>query len=349
MIRMPLIQEIDTTLDGQIQMAIDQKTKPLGALGKLEKIAFQIAQVQRTLNPVLTHPSCIVFAGDHGITAESVSAYPAEVTTQMVMNFIRGGAAINVFCKQHNIELSVVDSAVQGKLQSCDALINFNVMPGTANAHKGLAMNKTQLSACFQHGFNIVEQKEISNFMMFGEMGIGNTTSAALIMGLLTDIPIEDCVGRGTGLDDFALNHKLHIIQETLQRHESTRGKPLDVLQAVGGCEINMMCAAMLQAAADKKVILVDGFIATAAALAASKINPHVLGYCIFAHQSDESGHRHMLEHLQAEPVLKLDLRLGEGSGAALAYPLIQSAVLFLNDMATFASASVSTSHQEKM
>lgn len=344
MFRMPSVQPIATTLDPAIKSAINGKTKPLGSLGKLETLAFQIARVQQTLTPVLVQPSCIIFAGDHGLTAEGISAYPSEVTAQMVINFMNGGAAINAFCNQHNIELSVVDAAVQQHNFTNWLPNTRKVMNGTNNAKITCAMNERELQACFEHGFDEVLSKEDTNLFIFGEMGIGNTASAALIMALLTDISIEKCTGRGTGLDDLGLRHKISILSETCTRHKKYAGDPLKTLMAVGGCEINMMCGAAIQAAALGKLILVDGFIATAAILAASKIEPNILEYCVFAHQSDEQGHKLMLEHLRADPLLQLGLRLGEGSGAAIAYPLLESAVRFLNEMATFESAQISDS-----
>lgn len=338
------INPIGTALQKELQHKIDQKTKPLGALGRLEELALQIGSIQQTLTPSLSNPHILVFAGDHGIAAEGVSAYPQEVTWQMVMNFIQGGAAINVFCRQHSITLHVVDAGVNYDFpDNLEGLIHNKVAKGTANFAKGPAMTIAQAQQCIDSAARIVEAIHTKgcNVIGFGEMGIANTTAASALMSLFCDIPVTQCVGRGTGLNDTALQHKINVITEALKRHNKY-DTPLAQLAGFGGFEIAQIAGAMLQAAELGMVVLVDGFIATAAYLVAQAIEPAVKDYCIFCHQSQERGHTLMLQALDVKPFLDLNMRLGEGTGAAVAYPLLQSAVAFLNQMASFESAQVS-------
>lgn len=338
------IHALQTELIPALQEKIDQKTKPLGALGKLERLALRIGQIQQTLEPRLHKPHILVFAGDHGIAADGVSPYPQEVTGQMVRNFLSGGAAINVFARQHHFQLYVVDAGVKGELPQHPHLLDRKIAPGTKNFRYEPAMTGEQCEQALRSGAEIVQQvkKEDCNIIAFGEMGIGNTSSASVLMSLLGQIPIAACVGRGAGLDDAGLAHKITILQEAIAS-QSAASDPLTVLKTFGGFEIAMICGAFLQAAAEGMIILVDGFIVSAALLAAARMYPEVLDYCLFSHLSDEPGHRKMLELLHGEPLLQLHLRLGEGTGAVLAYPLLQSAVRFLNEMASFTSAGVST------
>lgn len=332
-----------STFDEQIQHAIDTKTKPLGALGKLESIAFQIAKIQQTLTPQLVSPSILTFAGDHGAANAGVSAYPQEVTFQMVMNFLQGGAAINVFCQQNDIALQVVDAGVNFDFDDAPGLINAKIANGTANYLETQAMTEEQLTACLQKSGAIVDDvaRDGCNIIGFGEMGIGNTASASLIMSALCELPIERCVGRGTGLDDAGLDRKLGLLMEAEAKHGDL-SDPHQVLQTYGGFEMAQICGAMLAAKRHNMVIMVDGFIATAAYLVAHAINPAISENAIFCHTSNESGHQLMLDYLQVEPLVNLGMRLGEGTGCAVAYPLIKSAVAFLNEMASFESAGVS-------
>ena len=339
------IQAVDNNLDTAIKDKLNNKTKPLGSLGKLESIAFKIARLQNNLEPSLNNPHCFVFAADHGLAQQGVSAFPQEVTAQMVMNFIGGGAAINVLCQQHGIAFNVVNAGVASDLPSHPLLIDRCIKQGTNNSYTDSAMSQAELDQAINTGAQLVDEKHDSNTFIFGEMGIGNTASASLIMHLLTDVPLDACIGRGTGLDDEGLKQKLAILAHVAERHKEHAGNPLEVLRCVGGLEIAMMCGAMLACGEQKKLFLVDGFIATAAVLVASKITPNILDYCVFSHLSDEQGHRLMLEHLNATPLLQLSMRLGEGSGAATAFPLLQSAVALLNQMASFDSANVSTSN----
>lgn len=323
---------------------INNKTKPLGALGRLEQLALQIGLIQNSLSPALSKPVMMVFAGDHGIVEAGVSPYPQAVTQQMVLNFLAGGAGINVFAKQNNMEVRVIDAGVNHQFAAHPALIDAKVDMGTRNFLVEPAMTAAQCEQALARGARMA-QHEISqgtNVLGFGEMGIGNTSAASALMAALCHLPIEQCVGRGTGLDDAGLQKKISVIHQALQHHGVDPSQPEQVLATFGGFEIAMMAGAMLGAAEQKAVLLIDGFIATSALLVASRIQPTILDYCVFAHCSDESGHRLLLQQLGAKPLLDLGLRLGEGTGAALAYPLVQAAVAFLNEMASFESASVS-------
>jgi len=338
------IQPVNSNTAAALTHKINYKTKPLWALGLLEKIALQIGCIQETLAPVLNRPAIVVFAADHGITKEGVSPYPQEVTYQMVFNFLHGGAGINVFAMQHSIALKVVDAGVNFNFEAHPDLINAKIDHGTKNYLQEPAMTATQCTAAINKGAEIVSDiyNNGSNVLGFGEMGIGNTSSAAIIMSLLCELPLEQCIGRGTGLNDEGLKKKQAVLARAIAHHHIEK-TPFNVLQTFGGFEIAMICGAMLKAAELKMIILVDGFIATSALLVAAGINKTVLEYCIFCHQSDEQGHALMLQHLKAEPILHLGMRLGEGTGAAMAYPVIQSAVNFLNQMSSFESAGVST------
>jgi len=329
-------------LRSALQLKIDQKTKPLGALGQLETLALQIGLIQNSLTPSLNKPCIMVFAGDHGVAASGVSAYPQSVTAQMVANFLDGGAAISVFARQHDIELLIIDAGVNADLESHAALIDAKIGKGTRNFLTQPAMTEEQCLKALRTGADLVLKpyEKGCNCIGFGEMGIGNTSSAALLMHSLTALPLEHCVGRGTGLNDVQLRNKVSVLQQALIRHQEV-SEPLAVLATFGGFEIAMMVGATLKAAELGMLIPVDGFIAGSAVLVASKLYPAALDYCVFSHESQEQGHRALLKHLNAKALLNLDLRLGEGSGIALAYPLLQSAVLFLNEMATFAEAGV--------
>ena len=323
---------------------INQKTKPLGALGLLEPMALQIGLIQNTLTPQLNKPALLVFAGDHGVVEAGVSPYPQAVTAQMVLNFLRGGAAINVFARQNNMQLRVVDAGVNNVFDGQQGLIDAKVGFGTRNFLLEPAMSLEQCEQALARGAELAE-KEISagcNVLGFGEMGIGNTSSASCLMSVLCNVAIEQCVGRGTGFDDAGLAKKTAILKQALAQHSLNNSDAMQVLATFGGYEIAMMAGAMLGAAQRNAVLLIDGFIATAALLVAYHLQPNILHYCIFAHCSGEAGHRQLLAHLEAKPLLDAGLRLGEGTGAALAYPIVLAAVNFLNEMASFESAGVS-------
>jgi len=327
-------------LAAQLAAAIDNKTKPLGSLGTLERLAARLGLIQDKVTPTVEQPAILVFAGDHGVVAEGISAYPQDVTWQMVENFLASGAAINVFARQNGIALHVVDAGVNHDFGARAGLVDRKVAHGTRNFAIEPALTSEQCATALEHGAALAAGLP-GNVVGFGEMGIGNTTAAAALMHKLTAIPVADCVGAGTGLSADGVQRKARVIEAAVQRHAGV-DHPLAVLATFGGFEIAMMAGAMLQAAALRKVLLIDGFIVTSALLVAARIEPAILDYCVFAHCSDESGHRRMLDALGAEPLLHLHLRLGEGTGAALALPLVRAAAGFLNEMATFASASVS-------
>ena len=332
----------DASLQARLRHKIDHKTKPLGALGLLEDLALQLGLIQRSESPALHSPQMVVFAGDHGIAAEGVSAYPQAVTVQMVGNMLAGGAAINVFARQHGFALQVVDAGVAAELPAHPQLQPRKIALGTKNLCHEAAMSRLEAQAALSAGMQVMQALP-GNVVAFGEMGIANTSPAALLLARLTGASIEDATGRGTGLDDAQLQHKRDVLTRALARHPVT--EPLDAvgeLAALGGFEIAMMAGAMLQAASERRVMLVDGFIAGASALIAQALAPQVRDYLVFCHRSAETGHRLLLAYLQAKPLLELDLRLGEGTGALLAWPLVQSAASFLNEMASFESAGVS-------
>ncbi len=329
-------------LQQALQRATDQKTKPLGALGQLETLAVQIGLILGTERPEMLAPQLVVFAADHGLAARGVSAYPSDVTWQMVENFLAGGAAVSVLARQHGISLTVMDCGVHHDFSARPGLHVRKVAYGTADASTQPAMTQAQCAQALAYGSALVNELP-GNVLLLGEMGIGNTSAASLLMARLIGLDIADCTGAGTGLDSAAVQRKVAVLREVLQRH-SNATEPLEVLAAMGGFEIAAMVGAVLQAAAQRRVVVVDGFITTAAVLVAACLQPHVLQRCVFAHQSGERGHALMLAHLKAQPLLNLGLRLGEGSGAALAWPLLVSAAAILRDMATFESAAVSQS-----
>jgi nicotinate-nucleotide--dimethylbenzimidazole phosphoribosyltransferase len=336
----PVSQELKTALLDKI----NQKTKPPGSLGKLEGIALQAGLVQNTLTPVVRKPAIIVFAGDHGIAAGGqVNPFPQAVTAQMVYNFLQGGAAINVFCRQHQLQLTVVDAGVNHEFAPHPQLKDRKIGMGTQNFLHMPAMSLDQCKLAMQAGAEEVKLLHSGgcNTIGFGEMGIGNTSSAALLMSHFTQIPVAECTGAGTGSNPQQLAQKRAILQQVMAKHASP-ASPEQALATFGGFETAMICGAILQAAALQMLVVIDGFIVTAALLAAVHMQPAVKDYCIFAHCSEEKGHKAMLGHLGATPLLQMDMRLGEGTGAALAIPLLQSAVAFLEEMASFNSAQVS-------
>jgi nicotinate-nucleotide--dimethylbenzimidazole phosphoribosyltransferase len=335
----------------QLQYKINCKTKPLGALGMLEDIALQVGVIQNTLTPVISNPHIVVFAADHGIAATGmVNPYPQAVTAQMVLNFTNGGAAINIFCKQNNIGLTVVDAGVNADFDPALKIVHVKIAKGTANYFEQPAMTMQQCKEAIAKGGIIAADvfEGGSNCIGFGEMGIGNTSSAALIMAAVLGLPVSNCVGRGTGVSDEQLQAKTETLEKVFALHQlnGLKNKPIELITAIGGFEIAMMTGACLKAAELNMVIVVDGFIATAALLIAQQINEKSICNCIFAHTSGEQGHQKMLEYLKAQPLLQLGMKLGEGTGAALAIPLLQAAVNFLNEMASFESAGVTNKNK---
>lgn len=338
------ISAADTGMEEELQHKIGSKTKPPGALGKLEEIALKIGLIQQSLNPVLSRPVVAVFAGDHGIAGEgTVSAYPQTVTAQMVRNMTTGGAAVNVFCDTHGIMPKIIDAGVASDLPDHDNLLSRKIAYGTADYRRKPAMTRRQCLDAVKEGALLVDlwHRQGTNVIGFGEMGIGNTSSASVITSLMTDRSIEECTGKGTGLSEEETSQKANMLAEAIKLH-GIDDDPVTILRTFGGFEIAMLTGGILQAAEHGMVILIDGFIVTAALLIAHRLYPEVLDYVIFGHESGERGHRIQLNYLEAEPILRLNMRLGEGTGAAMSYPIIEAAVNFLNDMASFEDAGIS-------
>lgn len=331
----------------RLQHVIDYKTKPLGSLGALERLALRLGVIQGTETPALHAPQMLVCAGDHGLAARGVSAFPSDVTWQMVENFLAGGAAVSVLARQHGLGLTVVDCGVAKPIAARDAapgqpqLLLRKVALGTQDASVGPAMTAAQCSEALANGAEVVRDLP-GNALLLGEMGIGNTSVASLLLARLAGLPLAEVTGAGTGLDAAGIERKRAVLQQALDVNAEATSA-LDALAALGGFEVATLVGAVLQAAAERRVIVVDGFITSAAVLVASRLQPHVLQRCVFAHRSGELGHSLMLAQMQAEPLLDLGLRLGEGSGAALAWPLLQSACAVLGEMASFESAGVAT------
>ncbi|GHF78966.1 nicotinate-nucleotide--dimethylbenzimidazole phosphoribosyltransferase [Thalassotalea marina] len=348
------VSPLGSEFSQQIQQQIDSKTKPLGALGQLEQLARQLAniQAQRTgqWQNIQLAPQVIVFAGDHGIAQQGVSIAPSEVTQQMVLNFIHGGAAINCFCQSNSLPLHIVDAGILLPIASelavqTDNFTESRLGAGTQDFSQQAAMTLTQVEQGLLAGKAIVQEKiaQGATVMMFGEMGIANTSSATAIASILLKQPVEQLVGKGTGISEQQLALKTQLISQGVERAiaQGATDNALTLLSEVGGFEIVQITGAILACAQAHIPVLVDGFIVSAAALAAYQINPAVKDYLIFAHQSDEHGHQAMLKAFNAQPLLQLDLRLGEGTGAALAMPLLNAAASFYNHMASFESAGV--------
>lgn len=311
-------------------------------MGTLEELALQIGLIQQTTSPVLRHPQNIIFAADHGIVEENVSPSPKEVTWQQLSNFLHGGGGINFLCRQHGFTLKLVDAGVDYDLPYEKGIINMKVRRGTRNYLHGAAMTEEEMTLCIERGAEVVRQchDEGSNILSFGEMGIGNTSSSSLWMNRFTDIPLDKCVGAGCGLNNGGIRHKYEVLKQASENYAGD-GTPLDIIRYFGGLEMVMAVGAMLQAAELKMIILVDGFIMTNCILAASRLYPAVLDYAIFGHCGDESGHRLVLDALHAKPLLNLGFRLGEGTGAVCAYPIVDSAVRMINEMETFQRTSI--------
>jgi nicotinate-nucleotide--dimethylbenzimidazole phosphoribosyltransferase len=326
-----------------LQRRLDTRTKPLGSLGQLESLARQIGVVLQSEQPRFTHPTVMVFAADHGIAEEGVSAYPQAVTAQMVANYLAGGAAINVLARSHQLRLSVINAGVAASLPASLDLIDCSLGPGTRNFRREPAMSIEQCESAVASGRRLARAAidAGTNAFLLGEMGIGNTASAALLLHRVTDWPLTQCVGRGTGLDDAGLAHKCRVLESASTR-VTGRLSAIRSLQEFGGFELAMLVGATLECAEHRCLAVIDGFAVTVCALIAQRIDPRTVEHCVFSHCSAERAHRALLEHLHAKPLLDLELRLGEGTGAALAWPLIEASARLMSDMASFESAGVS-------
>jgi len=340
------IRPLGHDLDAALQHKIDNKTKPIGSLGQLERIALKVGRIQNTLSPTFTNPHMLIFAGDHGAATAGISAYPQDVSWQMVENYLRGGAGANVFSRQNGMAMMVIDAGVAHDFGERDGLINAKISPtGTRNYIAEPAMTREQCETALARGAGFVREVTARgcNVVGLGEKGIGNTGSASLITHLLSGEPLGECVGRGTGLDDAGLAHKRALMQKALDRAQlPADADMMTILTEFGGFEIVMMTGAYLAAAEAGITILGDGVIATSALLAASRIDPNVVDYVVFCHKSAEAGHAVQLRALNADPLLDIGMRLGEGTGAMVAYPLLCPAMAFMNEMASFESAGVS-------
>ena len=340
----PSIPKIDETARKTAVSRQNQLTKPAGSLGRLEEIAIQIAGITGNPRPKFQQKGVIVMAADHGVTTEGVSAYPAEVTPQMVLNFLYGGAAVNVLAKQADASVTIVDIGVNAEMPKHPFLIQRKVAMGTQNMAQGPAMSRAQAEQALQVGLDVVQAKidEGLDLVAIGEMGIGNTTAATAITAVFTQQPIAKITGRGTGIDDQRLAHKIQIVERAIAVNQPNTEDPLDVLAKVGGLEIAGLVGVVIGAAAQHVPVVMDGFIASSAALVAAKLVPEIRPYLVAGHSSVEPGHQAILKELNLVPLLNLDLRLGEGTGAVLAFHLIEAAVRSLDEMATFAEAAVS-------
>ena len=346
------ILPVDLRLAESIQQKIDHLNKPKGALGRLESLAQQICLVQQTLCPTLSHPCHLLMGGDHGIEREGVSVSPREVTWQQMVNFTHGGGGVNLFCRQHGFHLRLIDMGVDYDLSNVEGIEHHKVAWGTANFLQGPAMTEQQYEQAINTGAMLVDEcaAEGCNILCIGEMGIANTSPSSIWMSLYGHIPLDECVGAGAGLNDEGIRHKYLILQQSVHRYQEwlqqqplhdEREKDQLAIRYFGGFEMVGAIGAMLRAAERGMLVMVDGFIMTACMLAASRLYPAVLDYAIFGHCGDEGGHQRMLQLMHAEPLLHLGLRLGEGTGALCAYPIIESAVRMVNEMNNFDNAHI--------
>ncbi|MDH6357376.1 nicotinate-nucleotide--dimethylbenzimidazole phosphoribosyltransferase [Parabacteroides sp. PF5-9] len=336
------ISKPDIAIIPALEVKINDLTKPKGSLGRLEELAIQIGWIQQSLSPELSSPVNVIYAADHGIADEGVSKSPKEVTRQVIHNFLNGGAGVCFLARQHGFELKIVDGGVDFDFPPIPQLIDRKIRKGTRNFLYEPAMTREEVDLAIQYGAEIVSEchSRGCNVISFGEMGIGNTATSSMWMTCLTDIPLCDCVGAGSGLDDEGVQHKQRVLQKALDNYSGSR-EVLEVLTYFGGYEMVMAVGGMLQAAELHMIILVDGFIMTNSVLAASRLYPEMLSYCIFGHCGDEAGHKRLLDVLGVKPLLDLGLRLGEGSGSVCAYPIVESAVRMLNEMHSFGQASI--------
>ena len=332
----------DKAIEQPLRDKVDSLTKPKGSLGKLETLAIRMGLIQQTLNPKLKNPHNILFAADHGIIEEGVSVSPKEVTWQQLSHFSHGGAGINFLCEQHGFKLILVDSGVDYDIPNNRRIIDCKIRKSTRNFLYGPAMTDNERDLAIKYGAEVVDKVFANgcNVVSFGEMGSGNTSSSSMWMHAFTGIPLPECIGAGAGLDSHGISHKLDVLTRAWNNY-SGDGSAKDYIAWFGGYEMVMAVGGMLRAAELGMIIIVDGFIMSACILAASKLYPELLEYAIFGHQGDESGHKLMLQAMNADPLLHLGLRLGEGSGAVCAYPILQSAVNMINEMDTFQSVGV--------
>lgn len=337
------IPKVNKEMGKQVSEYINRLTKPLGSLGRLEELAIELAEMKNEAFPSIAPAGVLVFAADHGITEEGVSAYPQAVTEQMVHNFLNGGAAINVFSRQIGAYINIIDIGVANDIEHT-RLINRKIRYGTANFYREDAMTREEAEKAIEVGYEqgIDMIKKGAQCLILGEMGIGNTTASSAILAILSNSDVTSLVGSGTGISQEILLHKIKVIKQSLQKRNPNPHDPIDIIAKVGGLEIAGMTGAMLAAASNRVPILVDGFICTVAALLAKEISPNALNYMIVTHQSVEPGHQIALSLLEKKPIIDLGLRLGEGTGAAITYPILQSATLMLKEMATFDSAKIS-------
>ena len=339
------IQPTDKSIQAVIQEKIDNLNKPKGALGRLEELAMQICLIQQTLEPSLAHPCHLLLGGDHGIEREGVSVSPREVTWQQMINFTRGGGGVNMFCRQHGFKLRIVDVGVDYDLSKVDGIIDRKIARGTKNFLYKPAMSEEEFDRAIQIGSDLVDDcaAEGCRILCIGEMGIGNTSPSSIWMSIFGNIPLKDCIGAGAGLNDDGIRHKYEVLSKALKNYRASIHHPSTIshLKYFGGFEMIAAIGAMLRAAERHLVILVDGFIMTACAMAAIKLYPASQDYMIFTHCGDESGHKMMLDIIDAKPLLHLGLRLGEGTGALCAFPIIDSAVRMMNEMNNFDNAKI--------
>ena len=340
----PQIQEIDQNAKSQAQQHLDSLTKPLGSLGRLEELAARLAGMTGRIIPEFSRKTVVVMAADHGVACEGVSAYPPDVTYQMVLNFLSDGAAINVLARQAHAEVLVVDMGVRGQFPANQNLINKKIAQGTANFLKGPAMTKSQAEAAIEAGVAIATDLAEKGYQMVatGDMGIGNTTASSAIVSVLTGLPVSEVTGRGTGVDDAGLERKIQVIEQAIELNKPNPKDVLDVLAKVGGFEIAGLCGLIIGCACRRIPVVIDGFISGAAALAAVRLVPEVKDYLVASHKSVECGHVAIFDELGLKPLLDLGLRLGEGTGAVLAFNLVDASMAIMKEMATFESASVS-------
>ncbi len=340
-----VIEPINQSLEAAIQEKIDNLNKPKGALGRLEEIAMQVCLIQQSLSPSLAHPCHLLFGGDHGIEREGVSVSPREVTWQQMKNFTHGGGGVNMFCRQHGFKLRIIDVGVDYDLSSIKGIINRKIGRGTKNFLYEPAMSEAEFDQAIQVGSELVDDciAEGCKILSIGEMGIANTSPSSIWMSLFGNIPLAECIGAGAGLDKLGIQHKYEILSKALNRYQINETHPTKItpLRYFGGFEMIAAIGAMLRAAEQHLIILIDGFIMTACATAAIQLFPAAKDYMIFTHCGDESGHKLMLDMLGAKPLLQLGLRLGEGTGALCTYPIIDSAVRMINEMNNFKNAQI--------